>query len=66
MAGKKSSSTKRGASKRRGRGRPPLYPLTGAQETRIRNLVNSGWTSPEIQERTGFHEFAILRVRRAM
>ena len=63
---KKSSTTKRGASKRRGRGRPPLYPLTAREVSRVENLINSGLTGNEIQGRTGFHEFAILRVRRAM
>lgn len=63
---KKSTSSKRGASKRRGRGRPPLYPLTAREVTRVENLIAGGWTGNEIKARTGFHEFAILRVRRAM
>lgn len=65
MATKKISS-KKGASKRRGRGRPPLYPLTAREVGRVENLINGGYTGNEIQARTGFHEFAILRVRRAM
>lgn len=63
---KKSTSTKKGASKRRGRGRPPLYPLTSRESGRVENLINAGYTGNEIKSRTGFHEFAILRVRRAM
>ena len=62
----KSNITKRGASKKRGRGRPPLYPLTAREVSRGENLINSGYTANEIQARTNFHEFAILRVRRAM
>lgn len=51
--------------KKVGRGRPQLYPLTTAQENRVRALTAKGWTSKEIQEEMGIHEFAVLRVRRA-
>lgn len=60
------ASTKNVRSSKKGPGRPPLYPLTPKQVARVENLINSGYTSRQVEERTGFHEFAILRVRRAM
>jgi DNA-binding CsgD family transcriptional regulator len=54
------------STKKRGRGRPQLYPLTTAQEAKVVRLINEGLTSRQIQERMDIHEFAVLRVRRAM
>lgn len=58
-------ASKKDSTKKRGRGRPQMYPLTTAQENRVRSLTAKGWTSKEIQEAMGIHEFAVLRVRRA-
>ena len=54
------------ASKKTGRGRPQLYPLTSNQERSIRSKINKGISSREIQETLGVHAFAVLRVRRAL
>lgn len=54
------------ANNKRGPGRPQSYPLTSAEVRRVRNLFESGYTFKEIEGRTGFHEYAILRVRRQM
>lgn len=58
-------ASKKVSTKKRGRGRPQLYPLTSREENRVRTLTAKGWTSKEIQEEMGIHEFAVLRVRRA-
>lgn len=63
MASKKTSTR---STKKRGRGRPQLYPLTQAQEAKVIRLINDGQTSRQIQEQMDIHEFAVLRVRRAM
>jgi hypothetical protein len=52
--------------KQAGPGRPQKYPLTDAQVSRIKALFEKGKTFVEIEEATGVHEFAILRVRRQM
>lgn len=62
----KKVSSNRVSNKKLGRGRPQLYPLTARETKRVETLINGGWTANEIKDRTGFHEFAILRVRRAM
>lgn len=49
-----------------GRGRPQMYPLTANQEKSIRSRIEKGQTSREIIAAMGVHEFAVLRVRRAM
>lgn len=51
---------------RRGPGRPQKYVLTPAQEQRIVDLINNGVTGTEIQKKLKVHEFAVLRVRRAL
>lgn len=51
--------------KKRGRGRPQKYPLTGIQERAIRNRIEKGQTDGFIAEALGVHEYAVLRVRRA-
>lgn len=48
------------------RGRPQLYKLTSNQEKSIRSRISKGETSNSIIEALGVHEFAVLRVRRAM
>jgi len=53
--------------KKRGRGRPQLYPLTAAQRLSIIKRIKEGQTSPEIlRAMPSVHEFALLRVRREM
>lgn len=61
MASKKKAVRKVG-----GPGRPQLYPLTAAQVARVERMIGEGVSSTKIQEKTGYHEFAILRVRRNM
>ena len=50
--------------KKRGRGRPQLYPLTVGQVRSIESRLEKGQSAREIGEALGVHEFAVLRVRR--
>lgn len=52
--------------KKRGRGRPQMYPLTKAQENSILKRLEKGWSAREIAEALDVHEFAVLRVRRTV
>jgi hypothetical protein len=53
--------------KKRGRGRPQMYPLTERQMMSIIARIHKGETSPEIlKAMPSVHEFALLRVRREM
>lgn len=49
-----------------GRGRPQKYPLTAAQVRRIEARLEKGQSAATIAEALGVHEFAVLRVRRAL
>lgn len=48
------------------RGRPQLYPLTAAQTKRITARLEKGQSAASIADALGVHEFAVLRVRRAL
>jgi hypothetical protein len=48
------------------RGRPQLYPLTGNQIRAIEARIIKGQSASFIAEALGVHEYAVLRVRRAM
>ena len=48
------------------RGRPQLYQLTAAQTRRIEKLIQKGESAAAISGIVNVHEFAVLRVRRAM
>lgn len=48
------------------RGRPQKYPLTAAQVKRIQARLEKGQSAAGIAEALGVHEFAVLRVRRAL
>lgn len=52
--------------KKQGRGRPQLYKLTSRQEQSIRSKIEKKIPSSKIIDEMGVHEFAVLRVRRAM
>ncbi len=53
--------------KKKGRGRPQLYPLTASQRMSIIKRIKEGQTSPQIlAAMPSIHEFALLRVRREM
>ncbi len=52
--------------KQTGPGRPQKYPLTATQEARVRKLIAEGVSSTEIVEKMNIHEYAVLRVRRAI
>ncbi len=52
--------------KKRGRGRPQLYPLTPGQTNRVMARLEKGQSAREIAEALGIHEFAVLRVRRSL
>lgn len=43
-----------------------MYKLTGMQERSIRSRIEKKVSSSKIMEELGVHEFAVLRVRRAM
>lgn len=48
------------------RGRPQLYPLTQGQINRIEARLAKGQSAAFIAAALGVHEFAVLRVRRAL
>ena len=52
--------------KKRGRGRPQMYPLTKTQEAAIIRRLDKGISARQISEELGVHEFAVLRVRRGL
>ncbi len=54
------------ATKTKGPGRPQKYPLTAAQRQRIEKAVEKGESTKSIAERLEIHEFAVIRVRRAL
>lgn len=49
-----------------GRGRPQKYPLTAGQTKRIEARLAKGQSAAFIASALGVHEFAVLRVRRAL
>lgn len=59
-------ASKKVSTKKRGRGRPQLYPLTTAQQARVIRLIGEGFTTNQITEKMDIHEFAVLRVRRSL
>lgn len=52
--------------KKRGRGRPQLYPLTSRQTASVEARLAKGESASSIAARLNIHEFAVLRVRRAL
>lgn len=51
--------------KKRGRGRPQLYPLTSRQVASVEARLAKGESASSIAARLNIHEFAVLRVRRS-
>ena len=51
--------------KKAGRGRPQLYPLTKRQEASVLRRLAKGESAAKISGALNIHEFAVLRVRRA-
>lgn len=49
-----------------GRGRPQKYPLTARQIGKIQTRLAKGLSAAFIADELGVHEFAVLRVRRAL
>jgi hypothetical protein len=52
--------------KKRGRGRPQKYPLTGNQVKSIESRIRKGQSLASISKELGVHSYAVLRVRRGM
>ena len=56
----------RTSAKKRGRGRPQKYPLTGTQINMIKRRLDNGQSASDIALALGVHEYAVLRIRRSL
>ena len=50
--------------KKRGRGRPQKYPVTGAQRSQILRRLEKGQSVAKISTELGIHAYGVLRVKR--